>query len=79
VTTLLLAPSISPADLDATATGRVGWPGPTLDEVIAAAWEGLDAGQAVSCPTCGETMLPTSAGPGEGALGRCAGCGSELC
>ena len=46
---------------------------PTLDDLLASAWEGLGAGVQVSCLVCGGSMEPE---PGGG--GRCHGCGSEL-
>ncbi|HUN78559.1 MAG TPA: hypothetical protein VMU32_06550 [Solirubrobacteraceae bacterium] len=53
----------------------------TLNDVIAAAWEALVAGERVSCPVCGGQM---SAAPSEAkalglpVLGACADCGTSL-
>ena len=52
--------------------------GPTLDELVAGAWEGLLAGAPAACIACGSTMTPRhSAGAGV-VGGRCGGCGSTL-
>jgi hypothetical protein len=52
--------------------------GPTLDDVLSGAWEGLAAPSAVACPVCGGDLAPRwSAGSGV-VGGRCADCGSSL-
>ena len=52
--------------------------GPTLDDLVAGAWEGLLAGGATACLACGSAMAPRhSAGAGV-VGGRCGGCGSTL-
>jgi hypothetical protein len=52
--------------------------GPTLDDVLSGAWEGLAASSAVACPVCGGDLAPRwSAGSGV-VGGRCADCGSSL-
>jgi hypothetical protein len=52
--------------------------GPTLDEAIVGAWEGLAAQLAVACPLCGGALRPRTAGRAEPAGGRCADCGTTL-
>lgn len=52
--------------------------GPTLDDVLSSAWEGLTAASATTCPVCQGEMVPRwSAGAGV-VGGRCRDCGSEL-
>jgi hypothetical protein len=53
--------------------------GPTLDDVLSGAWEGLAAAaSATTCPVCEGEMVPRwSAGAGV-VGGRCRDCGSEL-
>ena len=52
--------------------------GPTLDDLIVGAWDGLRAGAPAECPVCATTMAPRhSAGAGV-VGGRCSGCGSTL-
>src|SRR5215217_216209 len=61
---------------DTTASARRQ--GPTLDDLVAGAWEGLLAGAPASCVVCGTAMHPRhSAGAGI-VGGRCGGCGSTL-
>jgi hypothetical protein len=53
--------------------------GPTLEQVIAAAWADLGRHRAVQCPVCGSHQMEPEYGAH--ALphgGRCRGCGSEL-
>jgi hypothetical protein len=50
----------------------------TLDELIAALWEGLDADQTVACPVCGAEMKPEYAAHARAVGGRCPTCGSTL-
>jgi hypothetical protein len=52
--------------------------GPTLDDLVAGAWEGLLAGAPAECLVCGTQLAPRhSAGAGV-VGGRCGGCGSTL-
>ena len=52
--------------------------GPTLDDLVAGAWEGLLAGAPASCIVCGTPMAPRHSA-GHGAVGgRCGGCGTTL-
>ena len=52
--------------------------GPTLDDLVAGAWEGLLAGAPADCLVCGTLMAPRhSAGAGV-VGGRCGGCGSTV-
>jgi hypothetical protein len=52
--------------------------GPTLDDLVAGAWEGLLAGAPADCLVCGTSLAPRhSAGAGV-VGGRCGGCGSTL-
>jgi hypothetical protein len=52
--------------------------GPTLDDVISGAWEGLAATRTAPCPICSGTLVARfGSGPGTVA-GRCRDCGSEL-
>jgi hypothetical protein len=57
--------------------------GPTLDEKIVGAWEGLTAQVAVACPLCAEGTLwplgpPARRGAADVAAGRCDRCGAQL-
>jgi hypothetical protein len=53
-------------------------PGPTLDALVSAAWDGLASAASAPCPVCGAQMHPRwSAGAGV-VGGRCGGCGAEL-
>ena len=52
--------------------------GPTLDDLVAGAWEGLLAGAPADCPVCGSALSPRhSAGAGI-VGGRCGGCGTTV-
>jgi hypothetical protein len=52
--------------------------GPTLDDLVAGAWEGLLAGAPADCLVCGTAMTPRhSAGAGV-VGGRCDGCGTTV-
>ena len=52
--------------------------GPTLDDLVAGAWEGLLAGAPADCLVCGEPVAPRhSAGAGI-VGGRCGGCGTTV-
>jgi hypothetical protein len=50
----------------------------TLDELIAALWEGLEAHQTVGCPVCGAEMKPEYGAHARAIGGRCVTCGSTL-
>jgi hypothetical protein len=50
----------------------------TLDELISALWEGLDADQSVACPVCGAEMKPEYGAHARAIGGRCEMCGSTL-
>ena len=52
--------------------GRVVGGGPTLDDAVVGAWEGLTAHVAIACPVCGGAMRPRPDG------GRCEDCGASL-
>jgi hypothetical protein len=52
--------------------------GGTLDELITALWEGLEAHRTVACPVCAAEMKPTYGAHARSLGGRCASCGSEL-
>jgi hypothetical protein len=66
------------ADLATTQAARAHRQGPTLDDLVVGAWEGLLAGAPASCPVCESTLSPRySAGAGV-VGGRCGGCGSSL-
>jgi hypothetical protein len=52
--------------------------GPTLDDLVVGAWEGLAAHRTVACLACGEAMTPRySAGPAP-VGGRCTSCGTTI-
>jgi hypothetical protein len=58
--------------------GEVGG-GPTLDDALVRAWEGLVAHAAASCLLCGGAVHPCSDGRGAmDAGGRCERCGTTL-
>jgi hypothetical protein len=50
----------------------------SLDELIAALWEGLEAHQSVACPVCGAEMKPEYGAHARPIGGRCSICGSTL-
>jgi len=50
----------------------------TLDELLAALWEGLRADQAVACPVCGAKMRPEYGAHARAIGGRCETCGTRL-
>ena len=50
----------------------------TLDELIAAVWEGLDAHETVACPVCAAEMKPEYGAHARAIGGRCKSCGSTL-
>lgn len=52
--------------------------GPTLEDLLAGAWEDLIAHRTATCPICDGAMAPRY-GSGPSAVGgRCGGCGTEL-
>jgi hypothetical protein len=63
---------------DATARERDGdlSGGPTLDEAIVSAWEGLAAQVVVVCPLCDGALRPHASPDAVG--GRCGDCGTTL-
>jgi hypothetical protein len=52
--------------------------GPTLDDVLVGAWEGLTAHRTVECPVCGEEMAPEYGVHSRPIGGRCGDCGSTI-
>jgi hypothetical protein len=53
--------------------------GPTLEDVISGAWEGLAATRTAPCPICGGPLIARFGASGPGPVaGRCRDCGSEL-
>jgi hypothetical protein len=65
-------------DTETSTTARAHRQGPTLDDLVAGAWEGLLAGAPATCPVCESTLTPRySAGAGV-VGGRCGGCGSTF-
>jgi len=50
--------------------------GPTLDDAIVGAWEGLAARVVVACPLCGGALRPHTTPDAVG--GRCGDCGTTL-
>jgi hypothetical protein len=50
--------------------------GPTLDDAIVGAWEGLAAQVVVACPLCDGSLRPYAAADAVG--GRCHDCGVSL-
>jgi hypothetical protein len=52
--------------------------GPTLDDLIAGAWEGLSAHQSVDCLACGEPMTPEYGAHALPIGGHCRHCGTTL-
>lgn len=67
----------TPAD-GAAARERARGPGggPTLDDAIVGAWEGLAARVVVACPLCGGALRPHASPDSVG--GRCGDCGTTL-
>jgi hypothetical protein len=45
--------------------------GPTLDDAVSRAWEGLVARVPASCPVCHNEIVPAPAGPLRGECGTC--------
>ena len=73
-----LAAPQSAAAPETSTTASARRQGPTLDDLVAGAWEGLLAGAPADCLVCGTPLAPRhSAGAGV-VGGRCGGCGSTL-
>jgi hypothetical protein len=51
---------------------------PTLDDVLAGAWEGLAAHSVVACPVCGDDMKPDYGAQALPVSGTCTGCGTRF-
>ena len=51
---------------------------PTLDDVVARAWEVLGTALPACCPVCGGELIPLASAHGDVAGGRCESCGSTL-
>jgi len=51
---------------------------PTLDDLLAGAWEALSAHRIVACPVCGGEMKPAYGARALPVGGSCAGCGSTF-
>jgi len=51
---------------------------PTLDQLLAGAWDGLRARDVVECPVCRGEMAPESSAGAFPSGGRCGACGSRL-
>lgn len=49
--------------------------GPTLDDVMSRAWEGLATGLPAACPVCHGEVVAAPAGPPRG---RCSSCGTTI-
>jgi hypothetical protein len=52
--------------------------GPTLDDAIVAAWEGLTAQVAVACPLCEDGMMRALPRRTDDCAGACDRCGATL-
>ncbi len=52
--------------------------GGTLDELIAAVWQGVRADRTVDCPVCGAEMRPEYGVHARAIGGRCSACGSTV-
>ncbi len=63
------------ADEDAPGTSRAALAGPTLDDVMSRAWEGLVMGLPTACPLCHGEVAPALHGP---LYGRCRSCGTTI-
>jgi len=69
------AAAVSP---ETDTTARAHRHGPTLDDLVAGAWEGLLAGAPADCLVCG-TSLAARHSAGAGVVGgRCGGCGTTV-
>ena len=73
--TAAAAPAVVPEPVTTASAPRQG---PTLDDLVAGAWEGLLAGAPADCFVCGAPLAPRhSAGAGI-VGGRCGGCGTTV-
>ena len=52
--------------------------GPTLDDLIVDAWEGLTAHQVVACPVCDGELAPQYGAHARPVAGRCRSCGTTI-
>jgi hypothetical protein len=69
------AATVSPETAEAARAHRHG---PTLDDLVAGAWESLLAGAPADCVVCGSALAPRhSAGAGV-VGGRCGDCGTTV-
>ena len=72
------AAAVAAPAAEPTPTASARRHGPTLDDLVAGAWEGLLAGAPADCLVCGAPMAPRhSAGAGI-VGGRCGGCGTTV-
>jgi hypothetical protein len=58
--------------------GEIGSVQPTLEALIACAWEDLSVTGSAACPICGQAMEADSGAGGGAAGGRCTACGATL-
>jgi hypothetical protein len=66
-------------DLDApSARSQPARPGPTLDDVMVAAWDTLAAHRSVACPVCAREMAPRYGSGPAPVGGRCRDCDATL-
>ena len=73
-----VAEPVTVAAPESDTTARAHRHGPTLDDLVAGAWEGLLAGAPADCLVCGTPLAPRhSAGAGI-VGGRCGGCGTTV-
>ena len=72
------AAAVAAPAAEPTPTASARRHGPTLDDLVAGAWEGLLGGAPADCLVCGAPMAPRhSAGAGI-VGGRCGGCGTTV-
>jgi hypothetical protein len=72
------APETASPVAEPATTARAHRHGPTLDDLVAGAWEGLLAGAHADCLVCGSPLVPRhSAGAGV-VGGRCGNCGTTV-
>ena len=69
----IAAPAVAPAE-----TARAHRHGPTLDDLVAGAWEGLLAGAPADCLVCGTPLAPRHSAAVGIVGGRCDGCGTTI-
>jgi hypothetical protein len=77
MTTLTLDFDLDVAAED-TAPPDVSRGGPTLDDLVVGAWEGLLAHHPAPCPICGGTLTPRLGSGPRPVGGRCGDCGTTL-